>query len=117
MLLAFVPVWWFWLASGVALGGVVALVGLCACVVGRQSEERRGGLLELDSWEARNALRHRDGLSVHRAHTRMVGRCGHLIGLGFDYVIRESDGSKWCSPACAQSGRSRVTPFAGGDAA
>lgn len=99
---------WLWLVLAAVLGAVVAAGVLHAAA----ERDRRGGLLELDTPRARGALRRRDGYRVERAHTRMVGRCGHLIGLGFDYVIRDSDGTKWCSPACSQ-----VKPFAGGDGA
>jgi hypothetical protein len=47
-----------WLVIGVCVAVVLVVVALVVVVVGRESEEhRRGGLLELDTWEARNALK------------------------------------------------------------
>lgn len=101
--------------------GVVAVMAVttfvACCIAGGQSEERRGGVLELDTWEARKALRLRDGeLATVRAEARFLGRCGHLVSEGCDYVVRQHDGARFCSPRCATVARSSrgIRPFAGG---
>lgn len=115
--------WWLWLLAAVVLV-VVAAVTVALCVVAGQSEERRGGLLELDTWEARNALKHgrprpgRPGDAVARASTRFVARCGHLIDEDDPYIVRASDLTRWCSERCERRDRlgreHGVAPFAGG---
>lgn len=90
-----------WLVVLLAVAAAVLVVVGVVLAVGRESRERRGGLLELDTWEARNALAMRR--EIRRAPQPMLAVCGHVIADGADFVA--DDGYVFCSPACADERR------------
>jgi hypothetical protein len=92
-----------WVSVAVLVGGLL-VVGVVV-VVGRQSEERRGGLLELDTWEARNALalqRERYWFDVSKLRRCNPDRNLHYHGPG-----------DWCECGKVPNVRT-IRPFAGG---
>jgi hypothetical protein len=97
-----------WTVAAAAGFAVIGLFVLLAWFVGRESEERRGGMLELDTWEARNAIAQgydRDWFDASRLRRCNPERNLHYHGPG-----------DWCECGKVPNIRT-IRPFAGGGGA